>query len=175
MVLMGDETLSYTDLFWTQYNCPYVWLFYFCFLFTRYILKPNPFFQASLQSAQMLSHTLLLQAYFANQTSLSSSGYLMTVCLVASRIVLLLFLIYTQIHPGPLFLFKWIIKICLSLLTAVPERRGYALGTPPPVMHSDTGKTSWAPSPALRGAWLHTTAPVVSAFNSIMGLNCCIL
>lgn len=96
---MGDQTLSYTDIFWIQYSCPYVLLFFF--LSTGYILKSNPLFQA-LQSAQVLSLTLLLQVILP---TLSSSGYLITISLL-SEYFSVFFLIYIQFHLGPFFLLR---------------------------------------------------------------------
>lgn len=90
---MGDQTLSYTDIFWIQYSHPYIWLFFF--LSTGYVLKSNPLLQP-LQSAQVLSLTLLLQGYFANP-------------------------IFTWLFSDYLTTF-WIFRCFLSHLYTVPSR-----------------------------------------------------
>lgn len=85
--------------------------FFFFLVFTGYILKPNLFFQASLQSAQMLSHLLLLQAYFTNSDLpifIWLFDYSLPHCFPNSSP----FISHLCTNPS-LFLFRWILKICV--------------------------------------------------------------
>lgn len=67
VVLTGNQTLNYTDIFWTQYSCPYVWLFFPFFPFLLGIsLNPTGFSKLCNLPKCSPPLTLLLQGYFAN-------------------------------------------------------------------------------------------------------------